>query len=336
MRAARPPARGSAVAAMREAASHRSVARIPADVDRPDVLLARLTARQVVILAATGLAVWAMFIVLHTALPRVPSLYLIAPAAPVAAIAIALALGKREGLSADRFVLAALRHARAPKNLVPADAAGGGIGELPDFLPKKLRAATGPAPSPLEMPGQSIDPAGVIDLGASGHAAVAACGTVNFALRTDTEQDALVASFGQLLNSITGPIQLLVRTHRVDLTDGVARLREAAPSLPHPALEHAATEHADFLAELSARRDVLHRQVLLTAREPAPGRARRRRPVADAAAGSRLGRRLEEAGRSLAGAQIPVRAFDAAALRILLADAATALDAPHTEGEIEQ
>jgi hypothetical protein len=315
---------------MREQAEVRYATRIPADVERPDVIVARLTARQVAILAGAGLAVWAAFMVLHAALPTVPSAYFIAPAAPVAAIAVALALGKRDGLSADRFVLAALRHARSPKRLV-ADG-GEQSAPLPAFLPKAVRAKEGPAPAAVPMPARGIDEAGVIDLGVQGHAALAACSTVNFALRTPGEQDALVAAFGRWLNGLTSPVQLLVRTHRLDLSEPVARLREAAPGLAHPALEQAAAEHADYLEQLAARRDVLHRQVLLAAREP---RAAKPRPAsADASAAMRLHRRLDQAARALSGAQIAVRAFDESGLRRLLTDATGAdREPPHGEEE---
>jgi hypothetical protein len=158
---------------------------------------------------------------------------------------------------------------------------------------------------------------------------------VNFALRTPSEQDALVASFGRWLNGLNAPVQLLVRTHRLDLSETVERLRAAAPSLPHPALEAAAAEHADYLEALAARRDVLHRQVLLTAREPHPGRGRTRAAGLDVSAPMRLHRRLDEAARALSGAQITVRAFDDnTRLHSLLTDATGAGSQP-MEGETE-
>ncbi len=184
---------------------------------------------------------------------------------------------------------------------------------MPTLLPKSWRKAAGPAPAPLVLPAAGLDGAGVLNLREHGHAAIAACSTVNFALRTTGEQNALVASFGRFLNSLSGPTQILVRTRRMDLTGLVADLENAAGALPHPALEHAARDHAAFLADLSAHQQLLGRQVLLVAREPAAADAEQ--------AGLRLSRRHADAGAALAGAQVAVAPYTPAGAHSLLADA---------------
>ena len=159
-----------------------------------------------------------------------------------------------------------------------------------------------------------IGPDGVIGLGSDGAAAVAAVSTVNFALRSPAEQDALTAAYGRWLNSLTGPVQILVRAGRADLSAAVAALREAAPALPHPALEQAALEHAGFLEGLAAERDVLTRQALLIVREPGHGTGR--------AGGTAAGRALQRAGeaaRLLAGADLQVQVLDGGQVTALLA-----------------
>jgi hypothetical protein len=52
--------------------------------------------------------------------------------------------------------------------------------------------------------------------------------TVNFALRSPAEQDALAAAYGRWLNSLTGPAQVLIRARRADLTGTRARLGSAS------------------------------------------------------------------------------------------------------------
>lgn len=240
--------------------------RIPADVDREDTVLANLTARQLTILAVTGIVLYGTWSFTHVFVPL--PVFLI-PAIPVGAAAAFLALGRRDGMSMDRLMLAALRQHMTPRYQV---AAPEGIHPAPAWLAQRVTGTGQPtdgiAPSAVRLPAEGVSETGVIDLGADGVAVVAVCSTVNFALRTPTEQDSLVAAFGRYLHSLTAPVQVLVRAERLDLSAQIGELRGYAPSLPHPALETAAREHADYLVQLAQSADLLRRQVLLVLREP--------------------------------------------------------------------
>lgn len=286
------------------------VARIPADIDRPDAVVARLTFRQVAIIAGTGAVCWLIFTAVHRAAPHLPVVILLAPLVLALTVAAGIALGSRDGISADRFLLAALRHSRRPRLMAHAPE---GIPAMPSILPKPWRDAAGPKPAPLVLPAAGLDGAGVLDVREHGYAQIAACTTVNFALRTAGEQNALVQGFGRFLNSLTGPVQILVRTRRMDLSGMVAELEDAAGALPHPQLEDACRDHAAFLADLSRHQQLLGRQVLLVTREPHAASA--------SDAGLRLSRRHAEAGSALAGAQVSVVPFTPAGTHGLLADA---------------
>jgi hypothetical protein len=278
---------------------------IPADVDRPDKILAGLTARQVAIAATAAVIIWAGFEATRHVLP-LPAFAVFA--APVALAATALVIGERDGLSLDRLLAAAWRQARSPRRLVTAPE---GIPAAPAWA-----APPGPPPpAPLAPLWQHISADGVVGLGSGGAAAVAAVSTVNFALRSPAEQDALTAAYGRWLNSLTGPVQVVIRAGRADLSGAVTALREAAGGLPHPALEAAALEHAEFLAGLAAERDVLTRQVLLVVREPGHGTTR---PGGGTAA-TRATQRAGEAARLLAGADLQVRVLDGGQVTALLA-----------------
>jgi hypothetical protein len=254
-------------------------ARIPADVERPDRIAFNLTARQLAILATTGLAAW---LLARAAQLLIPPLLADALALPLVAVGAALALGQRDGLGLDQLALAALRQARAPRRQVPAPE---GVPAPPDLL---AHLPTGPPPGPLALPARGIGPDGLVDLGGDGAALVCQASTVNFALRTPAEQQALVAAFARVLHALTGPVQLVVRTERADLVGLVSDLDQRAGGLPHPALEGCARDHARFLGELARRRDVLRRTWLLVFRDPT-------RPDA----GVRLARRAEEAAALL-------------------------------------
>lgn len=334
--------------------------RIPADVDMHDRVLGPLTARQLAILGVTGLVLYAAWAATRAFLPI---LVFLALAIPVGTATAILALGQRDGISMDRMLLAAIRQRVAPRHRVSAPE---GVRPAPAWLTSQTSAtSTGRggrkgkgtvlvreeiSPSALRLPAEAITDTGVVDLGADGLAVVAVASTVNFALRTPAEQEALVASFGRYLHSLTAPVQILVRTERLDLSGQITELLARAGGLPHPALEAAAVEHADYLAQLGEQTDLLRRQVLLVLREPmdatatptdglggpsplavltalARGKRRTNTDTGRVSAGvrraaeSRLVRRLGEAVELLAPAGIVVTPLDAGQVTSVLASA---------------
>src|SRR5947207_10876613 len=96
------------------------VARVPADIDAPDRVLYGLTVRQVAILAATAALLWAAYRLLT---PLIPPIAVGIAAVPIAAMAAGLALGRRDGISMDRWVTAAVAASRAPRMLVAGHSA---------------------------------------------------------------------------------------------------------------------------------------------------------------------------------------------------------------------
>ncbi|MEV8441917.1 PrgI family protein [Actinosynnema sp. NPDC051121] len=333
--------------------------RIPADVDMHDRVLGPLTARQLAILATAGAVLYLIWAATRAVVP-IP--VFAAFAVPVGAASAMLALGKRDGVPLDKLLVAAIRQRVAPRHRV---AAPEGVRPAPAWLTpdtdrttsqtagrrKGGKGRTGQpeqvSPSALRLPAEAVTETGVVDLGSDGLAVVAVASTVNFALRTPNEQEALVASFGRYLHSLTAPVQVLVRTERLDLSAQIAELRERAGGLPHPELEAAAVEHADYLVQLGQQSDLLRRQVLLVLREPlgvaaptdglgGPGplavlrsMAGKRRKQADGqldagtrrAAESRLVRRLGEAIELLSPAGIVVTPLDAGQATAVLAAA---------------
>ncbi|MFC7305104.1 PrgI family protein [Streptomyces monticola] len=285
-------------------------ARIPADVAKSDPLLGPLTARQLAILSLAALVLYTGF---WASRPFMAPLAYAALVAPLAVLVTVVAVGRRDGIGLDRLLLAAVRHHRFVKRQVPAPE---GVPALPDVTPAAWRAAAGGAPTAQRLPCEAVTEAGVMDLGRDGQAALAMCSTLNFHLRTGGEQQALTEAFARWLNALTGPTQLLVRAHRLDVAPLVHDLTQQAAQLPHPALAQAALAHAAYLDQLADERDLLTRQVLLTTREPS------------ASGGPRAAHRLDEAARALEAAEITVTALDgaSAAHTLRLSAAPEALD----------
>ncbi|MFB8177669.1 PrgI family protein [Streptomyces sp. NPDC055966] len=274
--------------------------RIPADISRPDRLLGPFTARQTGILTAAAFVLYGGWWATRRFMPPLAYVVLVIP---VAGAVAALALGRREGIGLDRFLLSALAHARASKRQVHAPE---GMPALPAVVPGRWATAAGSPPDAMRMPYDGITPEGVLDLNRDGRAALATCSTVNFELRSAAEQQALTAAFARWLNSLTGPTQLLVRCHRIDLAPLADTLQHDAAALPHPALERAARAHAGFLTDLAASGNLLGRQIVLVAREEAaaPG-------IRGHSGEGRARQRVAEAARALAAAEITVIPLDA-------------------------
>jgi hypothetical protein len=121
---------------------------------------------------------------------------------------------------------------------------------------------------------------------------------VNFTLRSGPERDALQAGFARWLHSLAYPVQILTRTHPVDLSATITGLRRDAARLPHPALRATAHAHAEHLQALGGAAELLHREFLIVFRSPhppAPPRSRR---------GTRATPRHETAAGQIAAGEI--------------------------------
>ncbi|WP_158642387.1 PrgI family protein [Actinomadura sp. WAC 06369] len=291
--------------------------KIPADVDRPDKILYGLTFRQVVILGGTGaVLLWALL----TLGAVVPFPVLIGLLLPVAAGGCVLAVARRDGMSLDRFALAAADHLRQPRNRIAS-------GEEVEAPPSWCRMR-GRLPAPLRLPVRAVRSDGAMELAEGGTAVIVRAGTVAFGLRTPGEQASLVAVFGRWLNSLDAPVQIVVQARPVDLSGLAEHLTGHAPELPDPALEQAAIDHATFLTELGGAHELLVRQVLIvitdtTQAQPTGGmpwlKARRERAARDAGAAVAL-RRAEEAVHALTALGVTAEVLDADACTAVLAD----------------
>ncbi|WP_194244044.1 PrgI family protein [Nonomuraea phyllanthi] len=281
------------------------IAHIPADIAQPDKIAYGLTIRQIIIVGITGAIAALIYYLFHHLLPVVIAAGLVLP---LLAVGLVVALGRREGLGLDRFALAALRFARAPKRLV---ATSGEVVRPPAWC--RLR---GKLPAPLLLPVRAIRTDGALELAGGGVAVLVETTTVSFHLRTTAEQAGLVGAFGRWLNSLEAPAQILVRARPIELDSLIGATLQRADRLPHPALARSATEHAAFLQQLNGSRELLARQVLIVLRDPGPARGRRT-PRRDAAAAVVL-RRADESARTLAALGISATVLNApAAHRVL-------------------
>jgi hypothetical protein len=226
-------------------------AAVPADVGTPDRVAWGLTFRQLAIIGGVAFTGWMLYSTLGHLLPGV--VWLLA-AILAGGVTVAVALGRRDGLPLDLWLRHGLMLRRTPAVQAPGRPRRGA------FL---LEVAGQPPvlPAPLRSPVTAIAADGTLTVEGAARQVIA-CGTTNIALRTGTEQAALLDGFGRWLNALTTPAQIVVAAQRHDLTPYADAVHTAAARLPHPALSAAADAYAAFLLELDATRDPLRRQVL--------------------------------------------------------------------------
>ncbi|GAA3239754.1 PrgI family protein [Actinocorallia longicatena] len=280
-------------------------AAIPADVDRPDKVAYGMTSHQLALLAAAGFLALLFWATAGTVLPLPVTVALITP---VVVAGLVLAFARRDGMTLDRYGLAAFLHLRISRERVSGSA-------TPPPVWCRMR---GRLPAPLRLPVLAVREDGVLELAEGGTAVIVKAGTLPFALRSHGEQAALVGVFGRWLNSLEAPAQILVQARPVDLSWLAENLTETAAALPHPDLEDAALDHAAFLSELSATRVLLEREVYLILRDStATGRRAKSREISAAV----VLRQAQDAAQALAVLGVTATVLDVDSASRVLADA---------------
>jgi hypothetical protein len=304
-------------------------AKIPADIDAPDRVAFDLTFRQLTVLTTAGLIALAIWAVLTQTAPMVPGPVRTVPLIPLAGAALALAVGRRDGLPLDVWLVTAAVFRHRPRRLVPVP-----VVQPPPWAPMAVPPPTGPAdrhagprrdagedrlPGLLRLPADAVAADGTIHHRGRpptpGAATVlVAATTVNVTLRTPAEQAGLVAGLGRWLNGLTTSVQIVVSTRRVDLPAHAVRLADhahdhdcafdrvddtgttgntGATGPPTPGgLAAAALDHAEFLLDLAEQLDPLARTVTIAATAsggPSPATIARRTAEHTVAALTALG-----------------------------------------------
>ncbi|MFG3690631.1 PrgI family protein [Micromonospora sp. NPDC047740] len=222
---------------------------VPANVNEADRIAFGLTFRQLGIIGGAGLTGFGLYRTFGHLLPVVAW---IVAGVVVFAVAVVVALGRRDGLPLDLWLRHGFTLAGSPRTLAPGAARASTVAAV---------VGKPSVPAPLRSPVTAVTPAGVLTSEGSDKVLIG-CGTTNIHLRTGSEQGALLDGFGRFLNSLTGPAQIVVAAQRHDLTVYAQATVDYAPRLPHPALRAAADDYAEFLLDLDSERDPLRRQVL--------------------------------------------------------------------------
>jgi hypothetical protein len=173
---------------------------------------------------------------------------------------------------------------------------------------------------------------GVLHLANGQQRAVLEVGSVNFGLKGEIEQEAIVASYAAFLNSLSYPVQILVRVLGIDIEAYLVDLERRLPHAGSDRLAELGRDHIAFLRRLAHRRTLLERRFYLVV--PGAGQGHRRGRLwpfrsgrhangsgdgrANGEALPEINRRCEEIARDLGRAGLSVRRLEGPELAQLL------------------
>lgn len=73
---------------------------------------------------------------------------------------------------------------------------------------------------------------------------------INFSLKSEEEQDSIIYSFQRFLNTLQFPIQIIVRSLKVDIESYLSKLKNLAVKQRNPLLQEQTYRYIDFLSNL--------------------------------------------------------------------------------------
>ena len=76
------------------------------------------------------------------------------------------------------------------------------------------------------------------------------CSSINFLLKSNEEQDAIIISFQRFLNTLKFPIQILVRSKKLDIDSYLQNLKDKALKQQNQLLQNQTYEYIEYLKKL--------------------------------------------------------------------------------------
>lgn len=87
--------------------------------------------------------------------------------------------------------------------------------------------------------------------------------SLNFGLLSEKEQQAVIAAYAALLNSLSFAVQIVVRSQRKDISDYMNYLDEAASKIQNPKLASIMAGYKSFISETIKKKNVLGKRFFI-------------------------------------------------------------------------
>lgn len=90
--------------------------------------------------------------------------------------------------------------------------------------------------------------------------AVVIVSSLNFALKSDTEKNAVLVSYQSFLNSLGFPIQILCNSRSLDLSQYLANVKEMARTQQNPLIKLQTDEYHNFIKKLLEESSIMEKR----------------------------------------------------------------------------
>lgn len=90
--------------------------------------------------------------------------------------------------------------------------------------------------------------------------AVIAVNAVNFNLKSEVEQEGIIAGYGSFMNTLTFPIQVMVRSARLNIDPYIGSLREMGDKQQNALLKKQTLDYATFVERLITVADIMQKK----------------------------------------------------------------------------
>ncbi len=87
--------------------------------------------------------------------------------------------------------------------------------------------------------------------------------SINFNLKSEDERNAIIQSYQSFLNSLEFPIQILVRSKKLDIDDYVDGVRKIGDEQKNKLLQEQTYEYADYIQRLIEYADIMEKEFFI-------------------------------------------------------------------------
>lgn len=93
--------------------------------------------------------------------------------------------------------------------------------------------------------------------------AVLAVEALNFNLKSDTEQQAIIAGYGSFVNTLTFPLQIVIRSTKTNIDEYLGTIRAMGAKQENPLLKNQTFAYADFMQRLIEVAEIMQKRFMI-------------------------------------------------------------------------